>query len=195
MPSGSRVPPIQPKVPSSPRSKNPGDTVQLGRVLRTSRLGRQGIDQRNVVRPRRDYLGNALGLNRRDVPVRLAVRVARYAPGAPALYHDVPRGFGHNDMIGRVWMRWGPVRLWWQNPLRQLDNFAYTGSRVADIAAANAIQSAAGYTWHHCANYANGAGTLQLVPTAEHGGWGHWGGVEQARAAGAPAGFTGAWAY
>jgi hypothetical protein len=98
-------------------------------------------------------------------------------------------------MIGIVWVRLVPTRLWWRNPLRQIDNFVYRGSSATDIGWLNLnVQNAPGYTWHHCANYANGVGTMQLVPVHEHASWGHRGGCEQARAAGAPLGAA-FWAY
>jgi hypothetical protein len=87
----------------------------------------------------------------------------------------------HFVVAGQAWVRTVPggVALWWKNPRRQ-QTLAYTGTRPGDVAALGGNHP--GYTWHHCRNYnaASNSGTMQQVPTAEHGNWGHLGGAEQA---------------
>ncbi|MDP1828229.1 MAG: HNH endonuclease [Archangium sp.] len=64
----------------------------------------------------------------------------------------------------------------------------YSGSRDADFGLANVKANIGntqtpptGYTWHHLDDYnpITNEGTMQLVLTAAHKAWGHWGGVEQ----------------
>jgi len=73
----------------------------------------------------------------------------------------------------------GRVFLWWENPHRQIDDFVYTGDSAEDIKDCNAeAGSKSGYTWHHTGYpHEESSGTMQLVPTAEHGILPHTGGA------------------
>jgi hypothetical protein len=90
---------------------------------------------------------------------------------------DKGTGHDHSDLDGKVWVKKvnGWPALWWVKPEEQVNDFQLQGTRAKDIQALTAEGS--GFTWHHCADYANGACTMQLVPTAEHSSWGHIGGA------------------
>jgi len=79
----------------------------------------------------------------------------------------------------------GGILLWWESPVRQIDDFAYYGDRQQDI---DACYAKVGYklmqglgsacTWHHTGYpHTEASGTMQLVPTNEHAALSHIGGM------------------
>lgn len=90
---------------------------------------------------------------------------------------------GDNTLAGKVAVyrtRSNRTMLWWVRPLRQVDNFVYTGDRQDDIDDLDAtVGSRRGYTWHHTGYPLNdrSAGTMQLVPTEEHRAIAHVGAI------------------